>query len=74
MGGYQDEDFKLVSQQYRAWSDCMHVQRYNTFQQLKELVSFKLIQVTSKWFKTDTNTKKAPSLKFGIQGMYLKIL
>ena len=24
--GYQDENFKLVSQQYRAWSDCTDVQ------------------------------------------------
>ena len=24
--GYQDENLKLVSQQYRAWSDCTDVQ------------------------------------------------
>ena len=24
--GYQDDNIKLVSQEYRAWSDCMNVQ------------------------------------------------
>ena len=38
--GYQDENFKLVSQQYRAWSDCTEVQAGLALYWWQRLITF----------------------------------
>ena len=38
--GNQDENLKLVSQQYRAWSDCMDVQASLALNQWQRLITF----------------------------------
>ena len=38
--GYQDKNLKLVSQQYRAWSDCTDVSRLITISSSREKVKF----------------------------------
>ena len=37
---YQDENFKLVSQQYRAWSDCTDVQADPALYWWQRLITF----------------------------------
>ena len=38
--GYQDENFQLVSQQYRAWSDCTDVQSGLALYWWQRLITF----------------------------------
>ena len=43
--GYQDENFQLVNQQYKAWSYCMDVQA--------SLTVILVAQTNHIWFKQD---------------------